>query len=465
MDYLPLCFDVKKKSCLLVGGGKIAYRKAVLLNKAGALINVVAPQIDTNLANLAEQSGGKLTQREYRPEDLDGHIFIIGATDIDTVNQQVAADANQRGLLLNIVDSPDLCNVIFPALIDRTPLLISVSSSGSAPVLARSIRSQIESSVPANIGELGDFIADRRTDVRAALDNNESKVREFWEQLLDSEISERVLAGRINEAEVLFDEYLTNILENDSSSMKGEVYLVGAGPGDPDLLTFKALRLMQRADVVLYDRLVAPAIVDMTRRDAERVYVGKARSNHALPQGEINQLLIDFAKAGNKVVRLKGGDPFVFGRGGEEIEQLSEHGIPFQIVPGISAANGCACYSGIPLTHRDHAQSVRFLTGHLKDGTMVLPWQELLPESQTVVIYMGLISLDIICTELIAHGKSAQTPVALIERGTTPDQQTHIGTLDTISQIVSDREVRAPTLIIIGSVVSLHDRLQWLNHS
>lgn len=465
MDYLPLCFDVKKKPCLLVGGGKIAYRKAVLLNKAGALINVVAPQIDANLASLAEQSGGVLTQREYRPEDLDGHIFIIGATDIDTVNQQVAADANQRGLLLNIVDSPDLCNVIFPALIDRTPLLISVSSSGSAPVLARSIRSQIESSVPANIGELGDFIADRRTDVRAALDNNESKVRAFWEQLLDSEISERVLAGRISEAELLFDEYLTNTLENDSNSMRGEVYLVGAGPGDPDLLTFKALRLMQRADVVLYDRLVAPAIVDMTRRDAERIYVGKARSHHALPQGEINQLLVDLAKAGNKVVRLKGGDPFVFGRGGEEIEELSEHGIPFQIVPGISAANGCACYSGIPLTHRDHAQSVRFLTGHLKDGTMDLPWQELLPESQTVVIYMGLVSLDIICTELIAHGRSAQTPVALIERGTTPDQQTHIGTLDTISQIVSDREVRAPTLIIIGSVVSLHDRLQWLNHS
>lgn len=465
MDYLPLCFDVKKKPCLLVGGGKIAYRKAVLLNKAGALINVVAPQIDANLASLAEQSGGILTQREYRPEDLDGHIFIIGATDIDTVNQQVAADANQRGLLLNIVDSPDLCNVIFPALIDRTPLLISVSSSGSAPVLARSIRSQIESSVPANIGELGDFIADRRTDVRAALDNNESKVRAFWEQLLDSEISERVLAGRISEAEFLFDEYLTNTLENDSNSMKGEVYLVGAGPGDPDLLTFKALRLMQRADVVLYDRLVAPAIVDMTRRDAERIYVGKARSHHALPQGEINQLLVDLAKAGNKVVRLKGGDPFVFGRGGEEIEELSEHGIPFQIVPGISAANGCACYSGIPLTHRDHAQSVRFLTGHLKDGTMDLPWQELLPEFQTVVIYMGLVSLDIICTELIAHGRSAQTPVALIERGTTPDQQTHIGTLDTISQIVSDREVRAPTLIIIGSVVSLHDRLQWLNHS
>ena len=464
MDYLPLCFNVKRKSCLIIGGGNIAYRKAVLLNKAGAIIHVVAPNIADDLAVLAEQSGGILTKREYQSDDLKGHIFIIGATDIDTINQRIASDANKLGILVNIVDSPDLCDVIFPALIDRTPLLISVSSSGAAPVLARSIRSQIESSVPANIGELGDFIAQRRTAVRVALDNNESWVRQFWEQTLDSEIAERVLAGRSDEAGELFDEYLSDIIEN-NNLMKGEVYLVGAGPGDPDLLTFKALRLMQRADVVLYDRLVAPAIVDMTRRDAERIYVGKARSHHALPQGEINQLLIDLAKAGNKVVRLKGGDPFIFGRGGEEIEGLTEQGIPFQIVPGISAANGCACYSGIPLTHRDHAQSVRFLTGHLKDGSMDLPWQELLPDSQTVVIYMGLIGLEIICQQLIAHGKAADTPVALIERGTTPDQQTHVGTLETINAIIKGREVHAPTLIVIGSVVSLHSRLQWLKPS
>ena len=298
MDYLPLCFKVKKRSCLIIGGGTIAYRKAVLLNKAGAIINVVAPKISPKLAELAEQSGGVLTRREYHSDDLLGHIFIIGATDIEPVNERVAHDANLLGLLVNIVDSPDLCNVIFPALIDRTPLLISVSSSGSAPVLARAIRSQIESSVAAHIGELGDFIAERRSAVRVALDNSESRVREFWENMLDSEISERVLAGRNKEADELFDRYLQGVLDK-ADTMKGEVYLVGAGPGDPDLLTFKALRLMQRADVVLYDRLVAPAIVDMTRRDAERIYVGKARSNHALPQGEINQLLIDLAKAGS----------------------------------------------------------------------------------------------------------------------------------------------------------------------
>ena len=465
MEYLPLCFNVRSKSCLIVGGGKIAYRKAVLLNKAGALITVVAPRIDKDLAVLAEQSGGELFQRNYQADDLKDFILVIGATDIETVNLAVAADAEQRGILVNIVDNPKLCNVIFPAIIDRDPLLISVSSSGAAPVLARAIRSQIESTVPANTGELADYIAERRQRVRKTLNNNEQLVRAFWEQLLESEIAERVFAGRISEADDLFDQQLKALVDNGDPASLGEVYLVGAGPGDPDLLTFKALRLMQRADVVLYDRLVSPAIVDMTRRDAERIYVGKSRSNHAVPQIEINRQLIELAKAGNKVVRLKGGDPFVFGRGGEEIEGLAEQGIPFQIVPGISAANGCACYSGIPLTHRDHAQSVRFVTGHLKDGSMDLPWSELVQDAQTVVIYMGLTGLAYICQQLIAHGRDADTPIALIERGTTPQQQTYVGTLATIHQEIADAKVHAPTLIIIGSVVSLHDRLRWRTES
>ena len=242
---------------------------------------------------------------------------------------------------------------------------------------------------------------------------------------------------------------------------EGEVYLIGAGPGDPDLLTFKALRLLQRADVVLYDRLVSSEIVAMSRRDAEHVYVGKMRSEHTVPQQEINRLLIEYAGEGKKVARLKGGDPFVFGRGGEEIAGLAQNNIPFQIVPGVSAANGCACYAGIPLTHRDHAQSVRFVTGHLKDGSMDLPWAELVTPSQTVVVYMGLISLPIICEQLVAHGAPGDTPVALIERGTTPDQQTHIGTLTSIVDLVADKNVQAPTLIIVGGVVKLHDSLSW----
>ena len=456
MDYLPLCFNVVNKPCLIVGGGNIALRKAILLNKAQAKINVIAPTVNAELQDLALASGGQVILRAFTDSDVHAFCFIIAATDISSVNEQVASAANTAKILVNVVDTPSLCDVIFPALIDRSPILISVSSSGSAPVLARSIRTQIESTVPANIGSLGDFIADRRQPVRLVLDNDESKVRLFWESLLETEIAESVLKGQLGVADSLFTDFLSAY---QSQRLIGEVYLVGAGPGDPDLLTFKALRLMQRADVVLYDRLVSPEIVDMTRRDAERIYVGKVRCEHTLPQKDINQLLVDLALAGKKVVRLKGGDPFIFGRGGEEIAGLAEHNIPFQVVPGISAANGCACYSGIPLTHRDHAQSVRFVTGHLQDDSMDLPWSELVAEAQTVVIYMGLTGLDFICRKLIQHGKSADTPIALVERGTTIDHKTHIGTLSTISKIVKDESVRAPTLIIIGSVVTLHSSL------
>ncbi len=456
LDYLPLCFNVANKPCLIVGGGTIALRKAILLNKAQAKIDVIAPVVNAELKALALASGGEVIMRAFIDSDVHDYCFVIAATDIATVNQQVACAANGANVLVNVVDTPSLCDVIFPALIDRSPLLISVSSSGSAPVLARSIRSQIESTVPANIGLLGNFIADRRQQVRIALDNDESRVRLFWEAILETEIAESVLAGKKTDATSQFNDFLKAYR---SQRVIGEVYLVGAGPGDPDLLTFKALRLMQRADVVLYDRLVAPEIVDMTRRDAERIYVGKVRCKHSLPQQEINQLLIDLALAGKKVVRLKGGDPFIFGRGGEEIEGLAERNIPFQVVPGISAANGCACYSGIPLTHRDHAQSVRFVTGHLKDDSMDLPWAELVADAQTVVIYMGLTGLEFICHQLIEHGKAEDTPIALIERGTTADHKAHIGTLSTITGIIDGETVKAPTLIIIGSVVNLHSRL------
>ncbi len=457
LDYLPLCFDVVNKPCLIVGGGTVALRKAVLLNKAQAKIDIIAPEVSPELHALSIASGGHVTQRAFNDRDVNDYWFVIAATNITDVNHRVASAANTARVLVNVVDTPERCDVIFPAIIDRSPLLISVSSSGSAPVLARSIRSKIESIAPANIGLLGDFIAERRQEVRCALDNDESRVRLFWETLLETEIAESVLVGQLAAASSLFKDFL---IAYQAKRLIGEVYLVGAGPGDPDLLTFKALRLMQRADIVLYDRLVAPEIVDMTRRDAERIYVGKDRSNHTLPQQDINQLLIDLALAGKKVVRLKGGDPFIFGRGGEEIQGLAERNIPFQVVPGISAANGCACYSGIPLTHRDHAQSVRFVTGHLQDNSMDLPWSELVADSQTVVIYMGLTGLEFICDQLILHGQSPETPIALIERGTTPDHKAHIGTLSTINAIVSGQTVKAPTLIIIGSVVGLHNSLK-----
>ena len=458
MEYLPLFFDVKGKTCLLVGGGTIAYRKAKLLVGAGARLAVVAPAIEPDLLELVKSTSGEYYEKAYGEECLADKYFVIAATNNENLNEKVAVDCRARNVLVNVVDAPEYCDVIFPAIIDRAPIVIAVSSSGAAPVLARSVRTRIESTIPANFGVLANFIGERRDEVRERLD--EQKLRLFWEDLVQSEIAERVMMGRLDDAQAMFARALAHAVKNKEVS-EGEVYLIGAGPGDPDLLTFKALRLLQRADVVLYDRLVSSEIVAMSRRDAEHVYVGKMRSEHTVPQQEINRLLIEYASEGKKVARLKGGDPFVFGRGGEEIAGLAKNNIPFQIVPGVSAANGCACYAGIPLTHRDHAQSVRFVTGHLKDGSIDLPWAELVTPSQTVVVYMGLISLPIICEQLVAHGAQGDTPVALIERGTTPDQQTHIGTLTNIVDFVADKNVQAPTLIIVGGVVNLYDSLSW----
>ena len=290
----------------------------------------------------------------------------------------------------------------------------------------------------------------------------EGQRRRFWEQVVNGPAGELVLAGREEEAEELVRGYLDK--PRDAQPL-GEVYLIGAGPGDPDLLTFKAARLLQLADVVLYDRLVSPEVLDMARRDADRIYVGKRRADHTVPQREINQLLLDLARKGLCVARLKGGDPFIFGRGGEEIEQLAAHGIPFQVVPGITAANGCASYAGIPLTHRDHAQSVRFVTGNLESDRVDLPWEQLVSEQETLVFYMGLQGLETICRELVAHGRSADTPVAVVEQGTTRNQRTVIGTLGTLPGIVAERQVHAPTLMIIGTVVGLRDKLEWFGEA
>lgn len=458
MDYLPLALDIASKQVLLVGGGAIAFRKARLVSRAGASVTVVAPHISDELRELVKDCNGKCLNESYQADHVDNVVLVIAATDDAAINQQVAEDARRKAILVNVVDTPELCDVIFPAIIDRNPLLISVSSSGAAPVLARSVRSRIESTVPANFGLLADFIGERRSRVRDAL--SEQQLRLFWEDIVESEVAESVMSGRDSHAAALFEAKFAESVANKAVS-QGEVYLIGAGPGDPDLLTFKALRLLQKADVVLHDRLVAPQIVDFSRRDAERVYVGKARSDHAVPQETINQLLIKYAEQGLKVARLKGGDPFVFGRGGEEIEGLAERNIPFQIVPGISAANGCACYAGIPLTHRDHAQSVRFVTGHLKEGELDLPWPEFLSANQTIVFYMGLVSLPVISAQLIKHGRAGNTPCALIERGTTSEQRVHTSTLQDIVELVNNTTIHAPTLLIIGSVVSLHDSLKW----
>ena len=461
MDYLPLFTHLVGRRCVVVGGGAIALRKAGLLQRAGGKVFVVAPQILPALQALAEQSGGAAEQRPYTADDLDETALVIAATDDSSVNAQVSRDAQAQHIPVNVVDDPALCSVILPSIIDRSPLMIAIGSGGQSPVLARQLRAKLESTIPAAYGRLAELVGKFRARVAQRFPDIDER-RRFWEEILEGPIAEFVLAGREDVAEA---ELLQRIADLTPVSSGGEVYLVGAGPGDPDLLTFKALRLMQKADVVLYDRLVAPEIVDLARRDAEKIYVGKARSQHAVAQGDINQLLVDLALQGKKVLRLKGGDPFIFGRGGEEIEKLAEHNIPFQVVPGITAASGCAAYAGIPLTHRDFAQSVRFVTGHLKDGTTDLPWAELVHPNQTVVFYMGLVGLTEICRQLIAFGRAAETPIALVQQGTTRHQRVVTGTLESMPALVEGAGIKAPTLIIVGEVVTLRDRLSWFEPS
>jgi len=456
VEFLPVCLKLDGVPVLLVGGGVVAERKARLLSLAGARITVVAPTITADLQVMIAESGGVWQQALYQESDLHGKRLVVAATSDKVVNQQVYGDATRLYIQVNVVDSPELCSFIFPSIVDRNPLLIAISSSGRSPVLARILRRKIEAMVPGKYGRVAEFAGRFRQLVKDAIPKETAR-RLFWEKALESTLVEQVLAGREQQAE----QQLREQLQDTSALYVGEVYLVGAGPGDPDLLTFKAARLLQSADVVLYDGLVSAEIVDMARRDAERIYVGKRRAEHHVPQAEINQLLVELAQQGKRVVRLKGGDPFVFGRGGEEIELLAQNHIPFQVVPGITAANGAACYAGIPLTHRDYAQSVRFVAGYLKGDKVEHDWTTFRSTTETLVFYMGLMGLPTICAQLQAHGRSPDTPVALIERATTTEQKVSRGTLSTMVDIVSRAQPAAPTLIIVGDVVQLHDTLSW----
>lgn len=457
MDFLPLFHNLQGRKVLLVGGGNIALRKARLLLASGANLHIIAPTINNELITLVEQHKGSYALTNYQTTDIKNYVLVVAATDDIAINQQVSTNAQAVNIPVNVVDNPTLSTVIFPAIVDRSPIIVAVSSSGSSPVLTRLLRAKLETLLPSSYAKLAKLAEKFREKVKQHFSHSEQR-RIFWEKVLQGPIAEQVLAGREQQAEQQLQLLLDNTKDQAS---QGEVYLIGAGPGDPDLLTFRALRLMQQADVVLYDRLVSPTIIDLCRRDADRIYVGKQRSNHSVPQENINQLLVDLAKQDKRVVRLKGGDPFIFGRGGEEIETLADHNIPFQVVPGITAASGCAAYAGIPLTHRDYAQSVRFVTGHLKDNTIDLPWQELVAKEQTVVFYMGLVGLTTICQQLINHGQSPDAPIALVEQGTTEAQRVFTGTLDTLPQQIANQQVHAPTLIIVGDVVKLRDKLAW----
>ena len=458
MDFLPVSMNIRDRDCLVVGGGSVAARKAAILHSAGARIHVVAAKLCDEVRALIDKGQYQHTDRNFAEEDLLDKVLVIAATNDKATNQEVSKLAKSRYLPVNVVDNPSLCSFIMPSIIDRSPLQVAISTGGASPVLARMLRTQLESNIPNSYGKLAALVEGYRDQVKAAFGSIEQR-RSFWEDILEGPVAELVFAGKEAEAHQRLQQAI------DEAKVKpdyqGEVYLVGAGPGDPDLLTFRALRLMQKADVVVYDRLVSDAIMELVRRDSEKFYVGKERDKHAVEQEDINQCLVRLAREGKRVLRLKGGDPFIFGRGGEEISTLMDEGVNFQVVPGITAAAGCAAYSGIPLTHRDFAQAVIFVTGHLKDGTVNLNWKMLAHEHQTVVFYMGLHGVHCICEKLTEHGRSGSTPVALVERGTTPEQKVYIGTLDTLPQMVKDNNVKPPTLIIVGEVVQMHEKLRW----
>ncbi|WP_461515721.1 siroheme synthase CysG [Porticoccus sp.] len=456
MDLLPLFHNLRGRRCLVVGGGDVALRKLRQLIDAGAAIDVIAPEINPVIRNLVDQHSLTLFQRPFVDADIEDAALVIAATNDPQVNRQVSQLAQRCNIPVNVVDSPELCTVVFPSIVDRSPVQIAITSSGKAPVLARMLRTRLEGLIPAGYGKLAALAGKYRSRVKTAIDSPLAR-KAFWEEVFEGDIAELVYSERRREAE----QRLEQKLAGEQHTQVGEVYLVGGGPGDPDLLTFRALRLMQKADIVLYDRLVSKEVMALVRRDAELIYVGKTAGDHPVTQENINEKLAEYALQGKRVLRLKGGDPFIFGRGGEEIAHLAERGVPFQVVPGITAASGCASYAGIPLTHRDYAQSVRFITGHLKDHSLDLNWQDLVAPNQTLVFYMGLSGLESICKELIARGKAAATPAALVEKGTTARQRVFVGDLTTLPDIVRKAEAKAPTLIIVGDVVKLHDTLSW----
>ncbi|MDP6313140.1 MAG: siroheme synthase CysG [Arenicellales bacterium] len=458
MDFFPVFLRLKDSPCVVVGGGGVAERKVDLLLRADARVTVVAPQLVDSLHTLCTAGTISWLQAQFQPGQLDNARMVIAATDDQAVNVAVSQAAQARQLPVNVVDQPSLCTFTVPSIVDRSPVVIAIGTGGTSPILGRLLRARLETLIPAAYGRLARLAGNFRGRVKAAL-NTSAKRRAFWEEVFQGPVAELVFANKDDQAAAALSQMITNA--GDKSYARGEVYLVGAGPGDPDLLTFRALRLMQKADVVLYDRLVAPAIVDLVRRDAERIYVGKEKANHVIPQRDINCLLVGLAAAGKRVLRLKGGDPFIFGRGGEEIEGLMQENIPFQVIPGVTAAAGCACYAGIPLTHRDYAQSCIFVTGHLQNGSVDLNWDALCQPNQTIVVYMSLTGLEIICREAVTHGLAATTPAALIEQGTTTDQRVITATLNDLSTKVADAGVKAPTLLIIGEVVRLHHQLAW----
>jgi len=451
--YFAAFLDLRGRPGVVVGGGQVAALKAEALLRSGIRVTVVAPEFCARLSELAVLGALRLEQKRFQPGDLVGADIAIAATDDPAVNEAVSAAARALRIPVNVADNAALSSFIMPSVVDRPPLQIAISTAGTSPVLARKLRTIIESAVPFGFGRLAALIGRFRGASKARYPDPEAR-RRFWEEVVDSPVADMAFSGNEESAARALEAKL-----NEDHEPRGFVSLVGAGPGDPELLTLRALRVMQAASVVLYDHLVSQPLVDLARRDAERIYVGKEQDNHALPQGEINALMVRLAREGKRVVRLKGGDPFIFGRGGEEIEALLERGIAFEVVPGITAAAGAGAYAGIPLTHRDYAQSCLFVTGHLKNGSTQLDWEALTRPNQTVAVYMGVGALSRICEGLVEHGMPASTPAALVEKATLAEQRVTEGTLATLPALA--RGAKPPALLVVGEVVRLRAKLSW----
>jgi uroporphyrin-III C-methyltransferase/precorrin-2 dehydrogenase/sirohydrochlorin ferrochelatase len=460
VDYFPLFFNLQGQRVLVVGAGAVALRKVQLLERAHAAIVVVAPKVAPELSQLAAAGALEIQVREFTAEDLEGARLVIVATSRRAVNRWIASLCEARGIPVNVVDDRKASRVIVPAIIDRDPVIVAVSSAGTSPVLARRLRERFEALIPKRIGLWASWLAGMRATVRRRIPGADAR-RRYFEMLVDGPAERRFVDGDERGARRIAQHLLGSV----SAAPAGQVTLVGAGPGDPELLTLKALRALQDADVILHDRLVPVAVLDYARRDAEQICVGKAAGGAGMSQETINDLLIEHARRGRRVVRLKGGDPFIFGRGGEELQALARARIAFSVVPGISAANGCAAYAGIPLTHRDHAHSVVFVTGHSEEGGNEPDWASLTRPKMTVVFYMGLTRLQRIVARLLENGAPAERPAALIAQGTTAGQQVVVATVGTIRTEATARRIESPAILVVGEVAALHSALAWFGES
>lgn len=460
MDWFPIFLALHDSPALVVGGGGVALRKTRQLLAAGCRVSVVSPRCDPQFETLISQ--GKVSWRvaRFEPEMVVGHRLVIAATDDAGLNRLVAASANRFGVLVNVVDDPALCGFIMPAVVDRSPLVIAIGTGGSAPILARQVKAYLEALLPSAMGRLARFMGAWRARVRRHVSLPEQR-RRLWERVARGPVAERLFAGRDADARRLMARMVDGA-GADTRPIEGEVYIVGAGPGDPELLTMRALRLMQQCDVVLHDRLVSQEILALVRRDAERIDVGKRKGAAGWSQAQIHQAMIRLTREGNRVLRLKGGDPLIFGRGGEEMEALAGAGVAYQVVPGITAASGCAAYAGIPLTHRKYAHSCVFVSGHDVEG-VDYDWQRLAAPGQTIVFYMALGQIEPICRKLRREGLPDTTPAALIANGTTPEQEILRGTIATLADIAAARGPRPPALLIVGEVAGLSERLRWFH--